>query len=165
MLHLKVSFLQPLFLVFTIFAFLILPFTAAETVDYKNTKNAKGDKLPNFNFCDYHASEIASPAVDRKATKTLKPGTGDQSASIQAALDEFYKAGGGIVALEAGNYKISPGLVIRNQTILRGAGTGNTVLTVNSLSENVFTLGNQTSTGKIIKTSLITDDYIPVGTC
>ncbi|OCL13750.1 hypothetical protein AOQ84DRAFT_224387 [Glonium stellatum] len=164
MLHLKSSFLQFLLLAFNILTFVAFPFTSAETVDYKNIKNAKGDKLPNFSFCGYHASEVALPAIDRKAAKTLKPGTGDQSAAIQAAINEVYKAGGGVVALEAGTYKISPGLLILNSTTLRGAGTGSTILTVDSLSDDIFTMGNQTSKGKAIKTALITDDYVPVGT-
>ncbi|KAH8724522.1 hypothetical protein GQ44DRAFT_617679 [Phaeosphaeriaceae sp. PMI808] len=138
--------------------------TSAGTVDYKNLKNAKGDKLSDFSFCGYHASEASLPSLSRAATKTLGPGSGDQSTAIQDALDEVYASGGGVVVLKAGTYTLGSGLLIRNQTTLRGSGIGNTVLAVRSLSENVITMGNQSSGGKTIKTALITDDYVPAGT-
>lgn len=140
-----------------------LPVTSTETVDYKNLQNAKGDKLPNFSFCGYHASEVSLPSLSRPPNKTLSPGSGDQSTSIQGALDEVSAAGGGVVLLEAGTYALGSALVIRNQTTLRGAGSKKTVLTVSSLSNPAIKLGNQTGKGTAIKTALITDDYVPVG--
>ncbi|KAF2802117.1 uncharacterized protein BDZ99DRAFT_455260 [Mytilinidion resinicola] len=137
---------------------------AAVTVDYKNYKTSKGDKLPNFSYAGYHASEKSLPASNSKVTKTLSPGSGDQTAAIQAALDSVWKAGGGVVALKAGKYAITPGLVIRNYTTLRGAGVGKTILNVKSLSGDVITIGDQTGKGKAIKTALITDSYIAAGT-
>jgi hypothetical protein len=38
------------------------------------------------------------------------------------------------------------------------------MLAVISASENVITLENQTNSGEVIKTALITDDYVPAGT-
>ena len=119
--------------------------------------------LPDFSFCGYHASEVPVPLLSRSPTKTLGPGSGDQSTAIQGVLDEVSASGGGVVLLEAGTYALGSGLAIHNQTVLRGAGPGKTVLTVSSLSHPVIALGNQTGSGRAIKTAPITDDYVPVG--
>jgi hypothetical protein len=153
-----------LFLASAILTPALLPSTAAETVDYKNLKNAKGDKIPDFSFCGYHASDVSLPSLSRAATKTLSSGSGDQSIVIQDALDQVSASGGGVVVLEAGTYVLGSGLVIPSQTTLRGAGVGKTVLTVSSLSANAIKLGNQTAGGTAIKTALITDAYVPAGT-
>jgi hypothetical protein len=156
---------KPFFLTSAILTLLtFLPLTSTETVDYKNFKNVKGDRLPDFSFCGYHASEVPLPSLSRAATKTLSSGSGDQSAAIQGALDEVYLSGGGVVELGPGTYSLGSGLLIRDKTTLRGAGTGKTVLTVSSFSGNVIRLGNQTGKGEPIKTALITDDYVPAGT-
>ncbi|KAF2177858.1 hypothetical protein K469DRAFT_696255 [Zopfia rhizophila CBS 207.26] len=62
-------------------------------MDYKNIKSLSGNKLPDFSFAGYHRREIPLPALNRPATKTLSPGSGDQSKATQAAVDEISKAG------------------------------------------------------------------------
>src|SRR5438034_10015209 len=104
---------RPFFLTSAILTLLaLLPLTSTETVDYKNLKNVKGDKIPDFSFCGYHASEVSLPSLSRAATKTLSSGSGDQSIVIQAALDEVSASGGGVVVLEAGTYVLGSGLVV-----------------------------------------------------
>lgn len=133
----------------------------AKTVDYKKAWTAKGDKLPNFSFAGYHQSEIALPASNRPATKTLGP---NEASQIQSALDQVFQEGGGVVALQAGTYALSKGLLIQNGTTLRGAGIGKTILTVKSLSENVVTLGKASGKEKKGQSVKITDGYVPAGT-
>jgi polygalacturonase len=136
----------------------------AKTIDYKKAWTAKGDKIPNFSFAGYHESEVALPALSTSAKKTLSPGSGDQSAAIQAALDKVFQDGGGVVALKAGTYSLSSSLLIQNGTTLRGAGIGKTILTVKDLSDNVVTLGKSSGKEKKRKSIEITDDYVPAGT-
>jgi hypothetical protein len=142
----------------------LLPLLSAKTIDYKKAWTSQGDKLPDFSFAGYRQSEVALPALNSPAKKTLSPGSGDQSPAIQAALDAVYKAGGGVVALKAGTYALSSGLLIQNGTTLRGAGTGKTTLTVKSLSEAVITLGKTTAKEKRGQSVKITDNYVPAGT-
>ncbi|KAF2449924.1 hypothetical protein P171DRAFT_451965 [Karstenula rhodostoma CBS 690.94] len=145
------------------FATLALPLHAS-TIDYKKAWTTKGDKIPNFSFAGYHESERALPSLSTSAKKTLSPGSGDQHAAIQAALDDVSQDGGGIVALKAGTYPLSSGLLIHNGTTLRGAGIGKTILTVKDLREDVVTLGKTSGKEKMGKSIKITDDYVPAGT-
>jgi pectin methylesterase-like acyl-CoA thioesterase len=140
------------------------PPLSAKTIDYKKAWTSQGDKLPDFSFAGYRQSEVALPALNSPVKKTLSPGSGDQSPAIQAALDSVYKAGGGVVALKAGTYALSSGLLIQNGTTLRGAGTGKTTLTVKGLSEAVVTLGKTTAKEKRGQSIKITDKYVPAGT-
>ncbi|OAG06452.1 uncharacterized protein CC84DRAFT_1245765 [Paraphaeosphaeria sporulosa] len=145
------------------FVTLVLPLHAT-TIDYRKAWTTKGDKIPNFSFAGYHESESALPSLSSSAKKTLSPGSGDQHATIQAALDEVFQDGGGVVALKAGTFALSSGLLIQNGTILRGAGIGKTILTVKDLSEDVVTLGKTSGKEKKGKSIKITDDYVPAGT-
>ncbi|KAK7185020.1 hypothetical protein DPSP01_002849 [Paraphaeosphaeria sporulosa] len=145
------------------FVTLVLPLHAT-TIDYRKAWTTKGDKIPNFSFAGYHESESALPSLSSSAKKTLSPGSGDQHATIQAALDEVFQDGGGVVALKAGTFALSSGLLIQNGTILRGAGIRKTILTVKDLSEDVVTLGKTSGKEKKGKSIKITDDYVPAGT-
>lgn len=146
-----------------VFILLLSSHAYAETVDYRNIKTPAGDKLPDFSFAGYHQSEAALPALDRPATKTLSPGSGDQSPAIQSALDSLQQSGG-VLELEAGTYALSSGLLIHNHTTLRGAGIGKTILTVKDLKEDVITFGNLTGEVKKGESVKITDEYVPAGT-
>lgn len=136
----------------------------ANAIDYKKAWTTKGDKIPNFSFAGYHQSEGALPSLSTSAKKTLSPGSGDQHPAIQAALDEVFQDGGGVVALKAGTYPLSSGLLIQNGTTLRGAGIGKTILTVKNLREDVVTLGVTSGKEKRKESIKITDDYVPAGT-
>ena len=137
---------------------------SAIVVDYNRTWTSRGDRLPDFSFAGYRQSEVALPAIDRPATLTISPGLGDQAPVIQVALDQVTQAGGGIVALAAGTYALSSGLIIRNKTTLRGAGIGNTILTVNNLNQPVVTMGPADLKEQRGKATNITDPYVPAGT-
>jgi hypothetical protein len=138
--------------------------TSAAKVDYKKSWTDAGDKLPDFSYAGYHQSEVALPALSRSATKTLSPGSGDQSSAIQAALDGVAKSGGGVVELKAGTYALAHGLLISNQTTLRGAGIGQTILELKDLSEDRIRMGSSSGNPKMAKSVPITDSYVPAGT-
>lgn len=138
--------------------------TLAATVDWKTLKNdATGNGIPDFSYCGYHQSNISLPSSHRTAAKTLSPGSGDQSTTIQSALDDVSKAGGGVVALEAGSYVLQMGLVIPNGTTLRGASPSETTLLPASGSLTAVTLGQGASNPEPSTAVDITDTYVVVG--
>jgi hypothetical protein len=138
--------------------------TSAAEIDYKKSWTDTGDKLPDFSYAGYHQSEVALPALSRLATKTLGPGSGDQSSAIQAALDSVAKSGGGVVELKAGTYALAHGLLVSNQTTLRGAGMGQTILELKDMSEDGIRMGNSSGMPNMAKSVPITDSYVPAGT-
>jgi hypothetical protein len=115
----------------------------------------QGRQDPQFFICGLSPVRKPSP-VFRLGRK--------EHAAIQAALDEVFQNGGGVVALKAGTYALSSGLLIQNGTTLRGAGIGKTILTVKNLSEDVVTLGKSSGKEKRRTSIKITDDYVPAGT-
>jgi hypothetical protein len=138
---------------------------AATTVDYTKIVNARGDKLPDFSYCGYHASDKSLPSSNTTANVILSPGQDDQAPQIQAALDKVAAAGGGVVALNAGTFEMSKGLTIRNNTILQGAGVGESILALRNLSSDFISIGDA-NLGNVTlgATTNITDTYVPVGT-
>jgi hypothetical protein len=105
-------------------------------------KDAQGRFLHDFSYAGYHMGETEIPHNTMNVTDvTLPPynadntGINDVTQTIQQALDDAGIAGGGVVYLPAGTYKIaaadtsSYGLRIAyDSTVLRGAGTGLTFL-------------------------------------
>ena len=104
-----------------------------------------GNRVPDFSYCGYMASESVIPDIPVKIVVPIV--SGDATLSIQAALD--YVAGlmpdangyRGTVLLKKGRYEVSgqlrintSGVVLRgsgmnaNGTILIGAGTGRQAL-------------------------------------
>ena len=139
--------------------------TGTVTVDYTKIINERGDQLPDFSYCGYHASEKPLPLDNTTASLTVSPGEGDQAPKIQAALDKVAAAGGGVVALDAGTFKMGEGLTIRSNTVLRGAGVGVSTLALSNLTSDFISIG-ATDVGNVTKgvTTNITDSYVPVGT-
>ena len=70
----------------------------------------------------------------RLASRAVGDGVADDSASVESALDQAYHAGGGIVYLPAGTYRIDgpalgwATLDIRANVLLRGDGSGRTIV-------------------------------------
>jgi len=150
----------------SILFFLVASISSVHAVklDYNKTWTAAGDKFPDFSYTGYHHSERPLPEISTPANKILSPSSGDQSPIIQAALDNVTQAGRGIVELEDGTYFLSSGLQINNNTTLRGAGLGLTVLELKSLQGDIITMGNSPSRPKQGKSVLITNTYVPAGT-
>jgi polygalacturonase len=139
--------------------------TTTVTVDYTKIINERGDQLPDFSYCGYHASEKTLPLDNTTASLTLSPGEGDQAPQIQAALDKVAAGGGGVVALDAGTFEIGEGLTIQSNTTLRGAGVGVSILALSNVSSDFISIG-AANVGNVTEgaTTNITDSYVPVGT-
>ncbi len=102
----------------------------------------QGRFLHDFSYAGYHRGEKALPVRQETAIDvTQSPYSADPSGKIdstagnQGALDAAAKAGGGIVYLPAGTYRISPpagsNTVLKLQgdnVVLRGAGADKTFL-------------------------------------
>lgn len=139
---------------------------AAMSVDWESITTSRGDHLPDFSFCGYHSTEAPLPSTSTSPNITLTPTSGDQTSRIQAALDQVSSGGGGVVALGAGTFRISGGLILTSNTILRGAGVGSTKLSLSTLTAgvSVIALGNGTQAAAAVShATKITDDYVGVG--
>ena len=133
------------------------------------TPDSLGNRIPDFSYCGYKASEQPIPAIDIKIV--VPPTKGDATLRIQAALD--YVASlplnengfRGAVLLQKGIYEIggqlqinASGVVLRgtgmdkNGTILRGAGTGRLAL-IKIIGKNNRRIDNAVK---------ISDAYVPV---
>ncbi|SCW74112.1 hypothetical protein SAMN03159284_03647 [Mucilaginibacter sp. NFR10] len=128
-----------------------------------------GDRIPDFSYCGYMASEKPIPFVAVKVVVPVK--AGDATLRIQAALD--YVAGlpadkdgfRGTVLLNKGTYQINGSLKINaSGVVLRGSGmaANGTILFAAGTDRETFihvTGKNDRLTSKEIK---ITDAYVPV---
>lgn len=138
--------------------------------------DAKGNRLPDFSYVGYHSGEKAIPDVPVQVT--LSPVGGDNTASIQNAIDKLAKinpaANGfrGALLLKRGVYRVEGVLRIRQSGIvLRGEGDdpeGTLIIATgygaNKYKRTLITVGN----GGKIEVDLdskqkITDAYVAVG--
>ncbi|MFY7839761.1 MAG: DUF6298 domain-containing protein, partial [Lacibacter sp.] len=132
------------------------------------TPDQSGNRIPDFSYCGYKASEQPIPTVDVKITVPAKPG--DATARIQAAIDHVSKlpldANGfrGAVLLLPGRHEVlgqlritASGVVLRgsgvNTTTIIGAGTGRLAL-IKIVGKNTIS--------KELTGLKITDAYVPV---
>ena len=105
-------------------------------------KDASGRFLHDFSYAGYHRGETALPLVNYNIVDITKSpynadntGTTDVRDIIQTALDDVGKAGGGVVFLPQGMYRIRVSATKANSinikypyTVLRGAGYNKTYL-------------------------------------
>lgn len=94
----------------------------------------KGDRVPDFSYCGYRASEAPIPNVPVQVIVPLQ--SGDATAAIQQAIDFVATLPAdpdgfrGTVLLEKGNFQVAGGLLIsRSGVVLRGSGNQETTLT------------------------------------
>ncbi|KAI1382430.1 hypothetical protein F4677DRAFT_458543 [Hypoxylon crocopeplum] len=138
----------------------------AVNVDWTTITNKRGDHLPDFSFCGYHASDKELPSISRPTSATLKASSKDQTSQIQTALDKVAASGGGVVELGPGTFRISPGLTIPNGTTLRGSGIESTHLSVSKLKESIPLIAFGKDPAHRVQpssTKSITDSYVGVG--
>jgi hypothetical protein len=132
------------------------------------TADVQGNRIPDFSYCGYKASEQPIPMVEVKVTVPAKQG--DATARIQAAIDYVSKlpldANGfrGAVLLLPGRHEVlgqlritASGVVLRgsgiNSTTIVGAGTGRLAL-IKIVGKNTL--------AKELTGLKITDAYLPV---
>jgi hypothetical protein len=103
---------------------------------------AKDKLIQDFSYAGYRRGESEIPSPSAKVLNVVSRfgadpgGRRDSTAAIQAALDAAGSAGGGVVLLPPGTFKVSlptsgSSSVLRiskNNTILRGSGVGRTFL-------------------------------------
>lgn len=103
--------------------------------------DADGHFLHDFSYAGYHRGEtavptVAGPVYNAVTTYGADPtGATDSTAAIQNAINAAGLAGGGVVYLPAGTYKVAPVgtnahalLLDKNNVVLRGAGATQTFL-------------------------------------
>lgn len=145
---------------------------ASGGLDWRQISTPRGDKLPDFSFAGYHASNKSLPVIGATAPQTtVQPSTGgsDQAQQIQDALNQTATAGGGVVLLAEGNFTIASGLVVPRSVTLRGSGPGKTrvVSTVKEPSDPIITMGDAADVASApdeLARAEITNSYVPVGT-
>jgi Endopolygalacturonase len=104
--------------------------------------NADGHFLHDFSYAGYQRGEVPVPTVSGPIHNVVTgygadpTGATDSTAAIQAAIDAAGAAGGGVVYLPAGTYKVAPPqessaaslLINKPNIVLRGAGHTQTFL-------------------------------------
>ena len=139
--------------------------------------DAEGNRVPDFSRAGYRGGGVELPDVPTVGTVT--PIDGDDTASIQAALDAVAArepdADGlrGAVELAAGTYEVSGTLEIRaSGVVLRGAGDGDDPATSSILLRNganqdpVVRVGRGGELTRRVQgraTTLVSDDLVPIG--
>lgn len=139
--------------------------TGLVAVDWTTITDGHDNHLPDFSFAGYHSSDLPLPSSIAPLV-TLNAASGDQTARIQAALNQASAAGGGAVMLGKGNFQISSGLNISSKVVLRGSGVFSTKFILSKISNGrpVFNMGNGTNSQ--IKPSLsssITNAFVGIG--
>ncbi len=134
------------------------------------TADARGNRIMDFSHAGYKGGGVRIPDV--RVGRTVKPIAGDNTAQIQAAIDEVSKlpvdANGfrGAVLLERGTYDVAGNLrIAASGVVLRGSGSGEkgTILRVTGAPHRVFTVGG-TGTWQADSTRAnVTDAYVPAG--
>jgi hypothetical protein len=131
------------------------------------------NRLPDFSYCGYKGGGVAIPTVP--TVVTIYPGTGDDTALIQAAINTASartpdgNGFRGAVLLKAGRYQVASTLnITASGVVLRGEGqdTLGTVLEATTHADyDVIVVGSGTATygaqSGTIRT--ITTSYVPVG--
>ncbi|MEL7117915.1 MAG: T9SS type A sorting domain-containing protein [Bacteroidota bacterium] len=142
--------------------------------------DAENNYIPDFSQVGYKNGEVTIPEVD--VVKTIGPIEGDNTAHIQAALDELAllplndEGIRGALLLEAGNYEIHGTVTIKESgIILRGSGDGsdpenNTILLGignTPTQRDILQMGNVAgvSWNKSVPGSnaLVTNSFAPAG--
>ncbi len=141
---------------------------------------ADGGYLHDFSYAGYHRGEKPIPTrtdalidVTSAPYSADKTGQNDATAAIQAALDAASQAGGGVVFLPAGTYKVAPtaegksALTISgDNVVLRGEGRDKTFIyndSVQMRNKSVITIGSKTGVwwgSKSYPTVPITQDLL-----
>ncbi|HSC55040.1 MAG TPA: DUF6298 domain-containing protein [Phnomibacter sp.] len=132
------------------------------------TADEAGNRIPDFSYCGYKASEQAIPMVAVKVTVPAK--AGDATARIQAAIDYVSSlpldANGfrGAVLLLTGKHEVLGQLrIAASGVVLRGSGVNSTTLV--GAGNTRYTLVTIAGKKTVHKESLgikIADAYVPV---
>ena len=141
--------------------------------------DSENNYIPDFSYAGYKNGEVPLPEL--AVVKTIAPIAGDNTAHIQAALDEVAlltpdeNGFRGALLLEAGQYEIHGTLRIKESGIvLRGVGAGSDTLTSTVLigvgntpdQRDIIQAGNANanwSQAVLGTNSVVTSDFVPSG--
>jgi hypothetical protein len=135
------------------------------------TPDSLGNRIPDFSYCGYKASEQPIPMV---AVKVIVPvAKGDATLRIQSALDYVASlpadASGfrGAVLLEKGNYEVTGRLrITASGVVLRGSGMQENGTTITGAGMERYSLvtiaGSRPDWSQNLTGIKITDAYVPV---
>ena len=128
-----------------------------------------GDKIMDFSYAGYMGGGVAIPSVPVKIT--LSPAAGDNSVTIQHAIDEVSKmkiVNGfrGAVLLKPGTYDCEKTLAINAKgVVLRGSGSesNGTILNLTGKPHAWITIKGNVSSKTFGDSTAIADRYVPAG--
>ena len=128
-----------------------------------------GDRILDFSYAGYMGGGVALPAVPVK--KTIAPSGGDDSATIQAAIDEVSQLPlvdgvRGAVLLRTGHFRCSETLQIRaSGVVLRGSGAGEaeTVLEMTGEPHVAVVLSGVREVKRLGAATTVADAYVAEG--
>lgn len=135
------------------------------------TASARGDRVPDFSSCGYHAGSDSIP--DAPIRVVVPPAPGDNGPAIQAAIDYVASLAPdsrglrGAVLVKAGRHEVksrlriaASGVVLRGQ----GDGPGGTVLVALGIDRRpLMQIGTRSTRHDEGPAAAIIDDYVPVG--
>lgn len=141
-------------------------------LEYRTLK--RGDRLPDFSYCGYRGGGVALPHVETVVTLSPSDDGSDDTARIQAALDEAATTtltlGGlrGAVLLEAGTYRVAGTLELRaSGVVLRGEGRskdGTVVIATEKERRPLIRINGGQRGSKISSTQrAVAQPYVPLG--
>jgi hypothetical protein len=133
------------------------------------TVDAKGDRILDYSYAGYRGGGVRLPDVP--VARNLAPSGGDDTAAIQAALDEVAAlpptAGvRGAVLLAPGNYELGGTLKIdQSGVVLRGSGSGQggTRMALVGMPHQFLTISGAGSWKTQGAAQGVTDGYVPSG--
>ena len=134
------------------------------------TADARGNRIMDFSHAGYKGGGVRIPDV--RVARSVKPIAGDNTAQIQAAIDEVSKlapdADGfrGAVLLERGSTTsrarvriAASGVVLARQRL----GVNGTVLRAIGAPHRIFTVGGTGTWQPDATRATVTDPYVPAG--
>jgi hypothetical protein len=135
-------------------------------------RDDSGNRLPDFSLCGYKRGRAPIPDVPVK--ETVRPGSKDDRAAIQQAIDRVSMLSPdergirGAVLLEAGVYRLSDGVRLpASGVVLRGVGASEGGTELRDTARRKHTLitiaGEESQPRMIGPVRKIIDSYVPVG--
>ena len=136
--------------------------------------DSQGDTILDFSNCGYGGGGVALPTVPVKATVSPLPGDGDDTARIQAIINQAAKLPPekngfrGAVLLKRGKYRIgAPLKITASGIVLRGEGSDESGTLLYATSRTPYALIEVSGAAGVEEVQnaacKITDRYVPVG--
>jgi hypothetical protein len=128
---------------------------------------ASGDRIMDFSYAGYMGGGVALPVVPAK--KSVRPSGKDDTAAIQAAIDEVSKLPvtegiRGAVFLDGAKFLCSGSLVIAaDGVVLRGLHPAKTAITMTGKGHRCILVNGSRSARAGKNSTKISDHYVPSG--